>query len=80
MVEGELRTREYENNGVRVRTYDIVANSILILRPGQRASAQDTERSEAATVGTAPENVAAEPPAEKKARESARKATTEERP
>jgi single-stranded DNA-binding protein len=35
-VEGELRSREYETNGVKVRSYDIVANSILNLRAGQR--------------------------------------------
>jgi hypothetical protein len=26
-VEGELRSREYESNGSKVRTYDIVAKS-----------------------------------------------------
>ena len=43
-VEGELRSREYETEaGVKVRTYEIVANSISNLRPGQRNSAQETE-------------------------------------
>jgi len=36
-VEGELRSREYESNGVKVRTYDIVAISILDLRAGKEA-------------------------------------------
>lgn len=35
-VEGELRSREYESNGTRTRTYDIVASSIINLRAGQR--------------------------------------------
>src|SRR5216683_1078725 len=35
-VEGELRSREYESNGTKVRTYDIVASSIINLRAGQR--------------------------------------------
>lgn len=35
-VEGELRSCEYESNGVKVRTYDIVANSIINLSKGQR--------------------------------------------
>jgi single-strand DNA-binding protein len=35
-VEGELRSREYETNGAKVRTYDIVASSIINLRAGQR--------------------------------------------
>jgi single-stranded DNA-binding protein len=39
-VEGELRSREYESNGVKVRTYDIVATSIINLRAGQRNQAE----------------------------------------
>ena len=35
-VEGELRSREYESNGAKIRTYDIVASSIINLRAGQR--------------------------------------------
>ena len=46
-VQGELRSREYESNGVRVRTYDIVANSIVNLRAGQR-NAQAPDPAEAA--------------------------------
>jgi single-strand DNA-binding protein len=43
-VEGELRTREYENEaGAKVRTYVIVASSVTNLRPGQRTTAQDPE-------------------------------------
>jgi single-stranded DNA-binding protein len=38
-VEGELRSREYETDGTKVRTYEIVASSILNLRPGQRHAA-----------------------------------------
>ena len=42
-VDGELRSREYQADGAKVRTYDIVANAIINLRAGQRnsASAQD---------------------------------------
>jgi single-strand DNA-binding protein len=46
-VEGELRSREYETDGgVKVRTYVIVASSIMNLRAGQRISAtkSDTEQ------------------------------------
>ena len=46
-LEGELRGREYESNGAKVRTYDIVANSIINLRPGQR-NAQVPDPEEAA--------------------------------
>ena len=35
-VEGELRSREYESNGAKIRTYDIVASSIINLRAGHR--------------------------------------------
>ena len=43
-VEGELRSREYETDaGVKVRTYVIVASSIMSLRPGQRATASDSD-------------------------------------
>jgi single-strand DNA-binding protein len=55
-IEGELRSREYENKGVQVRTYDIVANSILSIRPGQRNGAQES----AATEAPAPETPAPE--------------------
>jgi single-stranded DNA-binding protein len=41
-VEGKLRSREYETAGSKVRTYEILASSILNLRPGQRhATAAD---------------------------------------
>ena len=46
-VEGELRNREYESNGAKVRTYDIVANSIITLSKGQR-NAQAPDPTEAA--------------------------------
>jgi single-strand DNA-binding protein len=39
-VEGELRSREYESDGAKVRTYDIVASAIVNLRPGQRSSVE----------------------------------------
>ncbi len=43
-IEGELRSREYETDGgVKVRTYVIVASSIMNLRPGQRISATESE-------------------------------------
>lgn len=43
-VEGELRSREYETDGgVKVRTYVIVASSIMSLRPGQRTPASDSD-------------------------------------
>ena len=47
-VEGELRSREYETDGVKVRTYDIVASAIVNLRAGQRTSASAPEPEEAA--------------------------------
>jgi single-strand DNA-binding protein len=37
-VEGELRSREFESNGTKVRTYDIVAAAIINLRAGQRSA------------------------------------------
>jgi single-strand DNA-binding protein len=48
-VEGELRSREYESNGAKVRTYDIVASAIINLRAGQRngVSARDPEEAAA---------------------------------
>jgi hypothetical protein len=36
-----LRRREYESNGVKVRTYDIVASSGQNLRAGQRNQAPE---------------------------------------
>jgi len=40
----ELRSREYETDaGVKVRTYVIVASSIVNLRPGQRTSMAESE-------------------------------------
>jgi hypothetical protein len=46
-----LRSREYESDsGVKVRTYVIVASSIMNLRPGQRISAVEFE-TEPASVG-----------------------------
>src|SRR5947209_1867800 len=47
-VEGELRSREYESNGVKVRTYDIVASAIINLRAGQRYPAAAPDPEEAA--------------------------------
>jgi single-strand DNA-binding protein len=38
-VEGELRSREYDGQNGHVQTYEIVADSILSLRSGQRADA-----------------------------------------
>jgi hypothetical protein len=38
-----LRSREYESNGAKIRTYDIVANSIINLRAGQRSTTETTE-------------------------------------
>ncbi len=47
-VEGELRSREYETDaGVKVRTYVIVASSIVNLRPGQRTSTSEPESDQA---------------------------------
>jgi single-strand DNA-binding protein len=46
-VEGELRSREYESQGAKVRTYDIVASSIINLRAGQRNSAAVPEEAAA---------------------------------
>ena len=47
-VEGELRSREYEtDSGVKVRTYVIVASSIVNLRPGQRNSTSEPESDQA---------------------------------
>ena len=43
-IEGELRSREYETDGgIRVRTYVIVASSIMNLRPNQRTRVSDSE-------------------------------------
>ena len=47
-VEGELRSREYESNGAKVRTYDIVASSIINLRAGQRNQAETPDPAEPA--------------------------------
>jgi single-strand DNA-binding protein len=47
-VEGELRSREYESNGAKIRTYDIVAAAIINLRAGQRNAASTPEPGEAA--------------------------------
>ncbi len=54
-VEGELRSREYQNDaGVKVRTYTVVASSIMNLRPGQRVSQIDPETD---NTDTAPDDV-----------------------
>jgi single-strand DNA-binding protein len=46
-VEGEFRSREYQTDaGVKVRTYAIVASSIINLRPGQRISVSEPESDE----------------------------------
>jgi len=47
-VEGDLRSREYESNGTKVRTYNIVASAIINLRAGQRNAASTPEPGEAA--------------------------------
>jgi single-strand DNA-binding protein len=56
-VEGELRSREYETDGSKVRTYEIIANSILNLRTGQRDSAADADadHTPVPAEGTAPQ-------------------------
>jgi single-strand DNA-binding protein len=46
-VEGELRSREYESQGAKVCTYDIVASSIINFRAGQRNPAQAPEEAAA---------------------------------
>jgi single-strand DNA-binding protein len=47
-VEGEFRSREYHTEaGVKVRTYVIVASSIINLRPGQRISVSESEHDDA---------------------------------
>jgi hypothetical protein len=43
-----LRSREYESQGAKIRTYDIVASSIINLRAGQRSTAQAPDPAEAA--------------------------------
>jgi single-strand DNA-binding protein len=57
-VEGELRGREYETDSGQVRTYEIVASSILNLRPGRRDTAADADPDQSAapvpSEGTAP--------------------------
>ena len=40
-VEGELRSRDYESHGVKVRTYDIVASSTINLSKGHRSAQTD---------------------------------------
>jgi single-strand DNA-binding protein len=47
-VDGELRSREYETNGAKIRTYDIVASAIINLRAGQRKAAPAPDEIEAA--------------------------------
>ena len=47
-LEGELRSREYESNGIKVRTFEIVANSMISLRASQRYTAQTPDPAEAA--------------------------------
>jgi single-strand DNA-binding protein len=50
-IEGELRSREYETDtGVKVRTYVIVASSIMNLRPGQRGTASVSQPEHASAV------------------------------
>jgi single-strand DNA-binding protein len=50
-VEGELRSREYETDtGVKVRTYVIVASSIMNLRTGQRTAVSAHEPEHASAV------------------------------
>jgi single-strand DNA-binding protein len=47
-VEGELRSREYDRDGAKIRTYDIVASAIINLRAGQRNAAPAPDEIEAA--------------------------------
>ena len=50
-IEGELRSREYESdNGTQVRTYVIVASSIVNLRPGNQYPGQNPIQSTPAAV------------------------------
>ncbi len=76
MVEGELRAREYSNaQGATVHTYEIVANTILNLRPGQRAP----QEPEAAPVDEQPTEPAPEStpePTPKPRRKRSRKTAT----
>jgi hypothetical protein len=44
----QSRSREYETDSTKVRTYDIVASAIVNLRAGQRTSAPAPEPEEAA--------------------------------
>jgi single-strand DNA-binding protein len=53
-VEGELRSREYETDGGKVRTYEIIASSILNLRPSQRDNVADADNTPVPSEGTAP--------------------------
>ena len=47
-VQGELRSRQYESQGAKVRTYDIVANSIINLSNDQRNTPEVPDPAEAA--------------------------------
>ena len=47
-VEGELRSREYDRDGAKIRTYDVVASAIINLRAGQRNAAPVPDPEEAA--------------------------------
>jgi single-strand DNA-binding protein len=49
-IEGELRSREYESNGAKIRTFEIVASSIINLRAGQRYQAQTPDPAESAVI------------------------------
>jgi hypothetical protein len=46
-ITGELRSREYESNGAKTRTYDIVASLIINLSADQRNAAPAPEEAAA---------------------------------
>ncbi len=80
-VEGELRSREYDTEGgAKVRTYDIVANTVKSLRSGQRTTAQEPENHPPASPEAAAEPASAvEPSAPKESRKRSRKTSEEAR-
>ncbi len=43
LVEGEIRSREYDGDKGHVKTYEVVASRILNLRPGQRNNTPEDE-------------------------------------
>jgi single-strand DNA-binding protein len=59
-IEGELRSREYDGQNGHVSTYEIVAQSIISLRNGQRTTAQEPATDEVPAPEPAPEPAPAE--------------------